>query len=652
MRGEIVIRRYVESLNKVARKGGGIVKLPVYSASGEHAHVEALKYAVPLGGLIFERDEVFERVDKDHILRPGRGVSREMDPVAVVAAAYRGGFVGVLLVTRRGDLLVKTEVAGGQDVECALYLSIYEFLRIGVGVEVDEPFMVGIAGARTAVVGTAVADVDVSGLIRDAVEHVGTEFGNGVPGVVRGVCEGIRPVRRLGYPYRQKPATGVSEILLERIRVFVGVESYGVSPDDKGRGVERAAYRKQVVEHAAFLRNVRASARPRQIRFVHIDGPRQSDILINRLIDVTDGLGYRALTDDTGRVVVAGFGAGTVRRVGYLVAVIYREVGGVVYDDLVVLRIVRLVDDFGDELASEKRHVRVSRKGRSVMLVGGRESVTGAGAVTEQNGLALCRYLMRGALGGRSEDAGYDVIGADVDPFVRAELRVEHYRVVFAVGDLLRLEALGLFVEVRVKERVAEGDLVEAVFARDKRTAQRSDRAAVGGRENPDLNLIVGEGDGRVLLAVVCGVSVVPVNGEVPRRHGDAGIPFKVRDRVSVFQIIRFEVEHTDRLGVHDLSVVIVEAVFVEAVHTHGAARHEYGVFKRPASLRGSVGVGVDAVKRMYVTVRLIQKRISLLRIVRRFQMTGEYVVVAAVRIRRCLVVDLAAIQVGHGNVL
>ena len=314
------------------------------------------------------------------------------------------------------------------------------------------------------------------------------------------------------------------------------------------------------------------------------------------------------MTNDTDSVVVSGFGAGTVRRVGYLVAVVYRVFGGVVYDDLVVLCFVRLFDDRGDEIASEKRHVRISRKGRSVMLVGGRESVTGAGAVPEQNGLALCRYLMRGALGGRSEGAGYDVVGADVDPFVRAELRVEHYRVVIAVGDLLRLEALGLFVEVRVKERVAEGHFVEAVFARDERTAQSRDGAAVGGRENSDLYLIVGEGDGRVLLAVVCGVSVVPVNGEVPRRHGDAGIPFQVRYRVSVFQIIRFEVEHADRLGVDDLSVVIVETVFVEAVYTHGAARHENGVLERPASLRGSVGVGVDAVKRMYVTVRLIQK--------------------------------------------
>ena len=228
MSGEIVILRYVEIFNEVPREGGGIVKLPVYSASGEHAHVEALKYAVPLGGLIFERDEVFERVDKDHILRPGRGVGREMYPVAVVAAAYRGGLVGVLLVTRRGDLLVKTEVAGGQNVEGALYFGIYEFLCVGVGVEVDEPFMVGITGARTAVVGSAVADVDVSGLIRDAVEHVVTEFGNAVPRVVRGVREGVGPVCRLEYPDRQQSAARASVVLLDRVRIIVGPESLAV----------------------------------------------------------------------------------------------------------------------------------------------------------------------------------------------------------------------------------------------------------------------------------------------------------------------------------------------------------------------------------------------------------------------------------------
>ena len=77
----------------------------------------------------------------------------------------------------------------------------------------------------------------------------------------------------------------------------------------------------------------------------------------------------------------------------------------------------------------------------------------------------------------------------------------------------------------------------------------------------------------------------------------------------------------------------------------------EYGMLISPAFRCVGVGIAVDSVQRMNVSVRLVGEGVRRLLIVRSFQMSRYDVVVTAVRITGGLVVYLTAICVGRGPV-
>ena len=268
------------------------------------------------------------------------------------------------------------------------------------------------------------------------------------------------------------------------------------------------------------------------------------------------------------------------------------------------------------------------------MLVGSDEPVTGAGIVPESKRLAGEGNVVGGTVGSRGERAGLQIVRTDFDPRLRAELGIEGDRVFICISDRFGLEALARLVEVRVKQAVAERDLVKAVLTGDKEIAVIGVRLPFR-TERFDLDLIVGKFNGDVLLAVVCGDLIVALNGKIPGRGRYRSVPFQIGNSISVVivvdsrLIIRLQIEHADRLGVDDLFIVIVEAVFVEG-DTYAAAGNEHGMLERPASLRGRFRIIVNAVQRMHVTYALVQERIRLLRIVRGLQMAGQYVIVPA----------------------
>ena len=182
---KVVVLGDIEGFDEIVSERRGIVKFPGNTASGKNAHVEALQDTVPVGRLVIDRNEVLERVDQYHILRPGRRIGGEMNLVAVVAAADRGSLVGIPRIARSRYLLVQTQITGGQYVERAFGLGVDELLVIGIRIEVDQILSVRVRGTGgAAVVGISVADINVSGLVHDAVQHVVAEFGDAVPGMV------------------------------------------------------------------------------------------------------------------------------------------------------------------------------------------------------------------------------------------------------------------------------------------------------------------------------------------------------------------------------------------------------------------------------------------------------------------------------------
>ena len=143
---------------------------------------------------------------------------------------------------------------------------------------------------------------------------------------------------------------------------------------------------------------------------------------------------------------------------------------------------------------------------------------------------------------------------------------------------------------------------------------------------------------------------IVAHDRKIPGRCRHRSDVRKVRDLIGVAEIIRLQTEHTDRFGVHDSLIVVIQTVFVER-KTYAAAGNEHGMFERPASLRGSFRIIVNAVARMHVTDDFVQERIGLLRIVRRLQMAGQYIIISTAGIRRRQVVQLAAFGIGDRHV-
>ena len=338
MIGKYVVRGDIERFNTVAGKRSGIIQFPGDTALGKHRHIEAPEHTVPLGGLVVDGNIVLEGVDQDHIPRPGRRVGSKVDLVTVFAAADRGGLVRVSRVAGRSHLLVKAQIARGQDVERALGLGIDELIVISIRVKIDQILTVGVRGSAggAAVVRISVADVNVAGLIHDAVEHIVSELGDAVPGMVGRIREGVRRFRRLKDPDGKEPAAGVIIVLLQRNGIVVVAQSPAVREDRQRRSVERAADRKQVVEDAAFLRNIRAAARGSIVRLVHIDGPGQSNVLFDGLVHVADRLFDLAVADDAGSVVNAALGAGTVCRRSIGIPFVDSVIGRIADGDLIM----------------------------------------------------------------------------------------------------------------------------------------------------------------------------------------------------------------------------------------------------------------------------------------------------------------------------
>ena len=313
-----------------------------------------------------------------------------MDLVAVIAAADRRGLVGILCVARSSDLLVEAEITSGKNIKGAFCLCINELIVIGIRIEIDQILMVRVrAGVvRTAVIGTAVADIDVAGLVYYAVQDIVSEFGDAVPGMIGGIRERIRSVGRLGDPEGQQPASGIGIILSKSICILIGVQPVSVGSYRKRILVESAADRKQVVEHAAFLGNERTAARRSRVSFVHADRPGKTDVLIDRIVYIADRLLDLAVAYDTGGVVHTALGAGAVRRTGVVVSRVNRKISSVAYSDLVVLLIICGFDCGSDLRGSKQGNEGFCAESRFIMLVGCYQSVAGAGPVTENNCLA------------------------------------------------------------------------------------------------------------------------------------------------------------------------------------------------------------------------------------------------------------------------
>ena len=162
----------------------GIVQVRLDPVGVENAEIESHKGTAPVGRLVVHRDEVLQGVEEYHVLRPGSGVGGEMYLIRIVAAADRRGRIGIIGVSFRGDLLVKAKIARGKGVDVVRLLSVDELVVIGIGIQIRHKETVrdgSGAALRAAVVGISVADVRVSGLVSDGVEHVVTVFSDGVP---------------------------------------------------------------------------------------------------------------------------------------------------------------------------------------------------------------------------------------------------------------------------------------------------------------------------------------------------------------------------------------------------------------------------------------------------------------------------------------
>ncbi len=597
---------------------------------------------MPVGsGNAIVEHEIFERVENDHILDPGRRVGGEVDLVGVRTAVHGRGGVFVVGVAFGHDFLVKAEVAGGERDYVVRALSVDELLGVGVGVKIGHQHAVDKAAA---VIGKSVADIVVAGLVRHAVEHVVAEFGYGVPGMAGLIVEAVRPLCGLGYADDEQRPAGTVVVGYGLVRILVGIESVTVRGNDKGRFIEVAAVRKQIVKHAGLLFNVNTFAVLDLRSLVHRDRPGKQAALLERIVLETYGLLYFARAGDAYDVIHTGRRSRLFDRT---VIVVHRGARGVDDGEFVLSDRVSLVHYIRDLFAAEQSGVRFRTEGGAVMLIGGDQTVARAGAVAEGYRFAAGGDAVRRAFGSRSEGRVGAGERAHFDPLVCSELSEYLNSFVGLVGDSLGLEALGRSVEVSVEHRVRYHDLVETVFA-----GQELDSIVIILTDHSYLNGIIGEFDGRGDLEIAVGVVSVRSlgNGQRVSGGGGRGIPRQVRDGVGGLVVIIVEREAAYVFGIVNALILEVVAVFIKR-KAYAAAGMEHGVFVSPALGGVCVGGTVYFVQRVDVSVSPVGEGIGRLRVVSRFEMSGDDVVVTAAGIAGRLIGELAAVFIRNGDV-
>ena len=263
----------------------------------------------------------------------------------------------------------------------------------------------------------------------------------------------------------QQPAAGTCIVLIKAVRILIGVKSLSVGKYCQRCSVERTADRQQIVERTALLSNVRAAAGRSVIGLVHVDGPRQPNVLIHGLVDVTDSLIDLAVADNTGSVIHAALGSSTVRRTGVVIRGIYCAAGGILDRDLVVLDLVRFIDYCRNNSGSEERNERFRGQSGLVMRVRSDQSVARARIIAERDRLAGGADTMCRSIAFDRPCAGLQSKRSNFNPCVRTELRPDVDGVVIGIRDRFSLKALRIAVKVSIQYSIAEHYFFKAILA-------------------------------------------------------------------------------------------------------------------------------------------------------------------------------------------
>ena len=389
----------------------------------EHGEIEAQKRAVPVGADAAAGFKVFQRVNEDQLIRPGGGVRGKADAVGVVLAAVGDGTVGI--VAARTDLLVQAEIAGHQRLNVVRGLRVGKAVRArGVRIQVAQQSPVDDAGGGAAV-GIASAEILVARLIGYAVALMVAVFGDAVPGVIRGVADGVFVVRGDVDADRQHRPCASLVVAALRNGIFACLEALAVIGEDRQRGhVQLAADGQQVIKHASLLLDI-GPAVVVEIVLVKLDAPVQAAALPERIVGKGDGLADVVPPVDAHDVVVAAHRALVDRAA---VAPGDGARGGVAHHDLVLGLRVGHGDRLGHGVIgigglALDRHIGIGAQRRGIEGVAVHQAVARAVLAVEVDHRAGAHNVVFRA-------------GGQNVPRAAAELVVGHVDIVSSVAEL------------------------------------------------------------------------------------------------------------------------------------------------------------------------------------------------------------------------